>query len=85
MELKLYEHRPETLVRIRLTGKGCKPEYLTVSGKNATDTGVELLDELKGVDHHISLDYTTVQLRNAVGGANKQSISFRVYGITPYR
>ena len=83
MALELYNPHPETVVRVKLTGKSFKPQYLTVCGKDAKATGLELLQMLKEVDHHLSLDYTTVQLRNAVGAVNKNAISFRVYGIAP--
>ncbi len=83
--MKLYEPRPDDVLRISIHKQGEKVEYLTVCEVTQVEAYNQLRSLIEG--ENISVfeggRVTTIRLREAIGGKNGKTVSLSFKGITP--
>jgi hypothetical protein len=82
--MKIYKPIPDKVVRLTMVQQGSKNQYLTLCETNKEEVKEWLKDILKDkCDVFPNGRATTIHIRDAIGAKNLQSISLRLYGLTP--
>jgi len=81
--MKIHEPIPENVIRLMITKSGEKTEYLTLSDCTQTEA-INWLKELFGnLSPFVVHKRTTIQVREAIGGANGKCRSIAFFGLNP--
>jgi hypothetical protein len=81
--MKIYKQIPEYIIRVQITQQGSPAEYLSLS----ETTPKEVIELIKKIvltrNDPFAKKRTSVNIREAQGGANGKSKSVSFHGLTP--
>jgi hypothetical protein len=83
--MKLHKPQPLEFTRLMITRQGDEPQYLNFVETNIDEMKV-FLEELitkEKVSPFIGGKKTSINIRRAIGGDNKEAKSISFYGLTP--